>query len=672
MRDIPELLAPAGSYEALLAAIDAGADAVYLGGSFNARAFARNFDRESIRDAIALCHSYGVSVYVTLNTLVFEREMKEWLEYADYLWSVGADAFIVADLGAAMALKKYIPSVRLHASTQMSVHNSEGVRLLSELGFERVVVARELSREDLASIIKNTDTEIEMFVHGALCVSSSGQCLMSSLVGDRSGNRGECAQPCRMNYNGAPVLSLKDNCLAEHITEIIDMGAASLKIEGRMKTPEYVHAAVRIYRELLDSKRNATKGEMRELERVFSRSGFTDGYFVSKKDGMCGVRTDSDKKKSEGVAEFGGLERKVPVNMRVSIKAGEPMRLTLGTERGEVSLEGAAPMPAQNAPIDKETVKRCLTKLGGTAYECKSIDIELDSGVYVRVSELNALRRDAVSALEAVSASKQRENFRACSVEEAIAKNTTEDYTPYGSSARFLSAAQLSVSRVGAEDFDRIYLPLSDFSGKDCANGVICPPLVYDGEWEGFISALEKAREQGGRYAVCSNISQIKPAKAMGFTVTADFRLNAVNPKSAEVLSALGADEIILSPELKLGGIRDIHENKSVIVYGKIPVMITEKCVIGECGGCKSCKHGFPFYLRDRTGAEFAAFGLDGHRSIIYNSVPTYMADAQSRLSSIGAYSPHFIFSDEDGDGVREIILAYKKHTPYKGKYRRL
>lgn len=672
MRDIPELLAPAGSYEALLAAIEAGADAVYLGGSFNARAFARNFDRDKIKEAIALCHTYGISVYATLNTVVFERELTEWLEYARYLWSVGADAFIVADLGAAMALKRYIPSVRLHASTQMSIHNSEGVKRLAELGFERVVVARELSREDLSSIIKNTDTEIEMFVHGALCVSASGQCLMSSLVGDRSGNRGECAQPCRMNYNGAPVLSLKDNCLAEHITEIIEMGAASLKIEGRMKTPEYVYGTVASYRKLLDSRRNATKSEINELESLFCRSGFTDGYFVSNKDGMCGVRTDSDKKKSEDVAEFGGLVRKVAVDMRARVRLGEPMRLTLSSGGRELIAEGAVVLAAQNAPIDKETVVRSLTKLGGTAYECKSMDVELDDGVYVRVSELNALRRDAVALLEESLHIGEREVACACSVGEAIAKKKTDSYTVLGSSARFLSKAQLADSGVGERDFDRIYLPLNEYSGNDCANGVVLPPLVYDSEWEGFVSALSLSKELGARYAICSNISQIDQAKRLGFIVTADFRLNCTNPKTAEMLCALGADEIILSPEMKLGGMRDIYENKSVIVYGKIPVMITEKCVIGECGGCKSCKAGEPYYLHDRTGASFAAFGLDGHRSIIYNSVPTYMADVPKQLSGLGSYSPHFIFSDEDGNEVREIILAYKKHTAYKGKYRRI
>ncbi len=674
MRDIPELLAPAGSREALLAAIEAGADAVYLGGEFNARAFARNFDRDAIKEAIKLCRTYGVKVYITLNTAVFERELPEWLEYAKYLWQAGADAFIVADIGAASLLKRYIPDVRLHASTQMTVHNSEGVRALLSLGFERVVVARELSRENIESIIKETGAEIEIFVHGALCVSVSGQCLLSSLVGGRSGNRGECAQPCRMLYNGKPLLSLKDNCLASHIDEILSLGAASLKIEGRMKSPEYVLGTVSAYRRLLDEGRNATRAEINKLESLFCRSGFTDGYFIEKTEGMCGVRTDEDKKKSEGVAPFTDLTRKIPVNIDCIIAEGEPMRVTVSDAHSSGTATGGIPSLAQNAPLDEESVRRCMSKTGGTPYICENINVSLSDGLYARVSELNALRRDAIRLFE-----EEKEKSISSRTEPSVSvydvlKKRVTDKLAYGRSARFISAKQLRESGVGSADFERIFLPIDEFFGSNSANGIICPPLVYDGEWDDFTAKLIKAKEAGARYALCSNISQIKIAKEAGYITTADFRLNCTNPYTAEVLSDMGADEVILSPELKVGGMRDVHGRKSVIVYGKLPVMTCEKCPIKEDGGCAVCKSGKPYYLTDRTGARFAVFGEGAphHRAVIYNSVPIYTADVRSELSRIGDFAEHFIFSDETGKEIKEVLAAYRDGKKSTGKYRRL
>ncbi len=672
LRDKPELLAPAGSYEALLAAIEAKADAVYLGGEFNARAFARNFDREKIKEAISLCHTYGVKVYVTLNTLVFDREIPQWLEYAEYLWMSGADAFIVADLGAAALLKKYIGDVRLHASTQMTVHNSEGVRALLALGFERVVVAREITKENIASIVQSTGAEIEIFVHGALCVSVSGQCLLSSLVGGRSGNRGECAQPCRMLYNKKPLLSLKDNCLASHITEILSLGVSSLKIEGRMKSPEYVYGVVSSYRELLEKARNATKAEIGELERLFCRSGFTDGYFIGKTDGMCGVRTDADKKKSEDITPFSGLTRKIPISIDCEIKEGVPMRVTVHSDTASGTATGNIPQRAECAPIDTESVKKSLCKLGGTPFVCENVNISLSDGLYAKVSELNALRREAIN-----SYMKSKDKATACRTKPdtdllGLLGKTETCQNGLGSSARFISSRQLRESNVSSADFARIYLPLDDFSPDSGANGVVLPPLVYDSEWDGFVSELKKAKESGADFAVCSNISQIKAAADMGFTVTADLRLNCTNQYTADILLALGAVEIILSPELKIGGMRDIRAPKSVIVYGKLPVMLTQKCPVKEAGGCDSCRSKKAFYLTDRTGAKFFVFGDALHRAVIYNSVPIYTADTQKEISRIGEFAPHFIFSDESGEEINRVLRSYGEKLAPTGKYRRI
>ena len=274
---------------------------MYLGGTqFNARMNARNFDRPAIKDALEFCHSRGVKVYVTMNTLLCDRQMKDALEYVAFLYEAGVDALIVADLGLAREISARFPAFPLHASTQASGHNAEAARFLAERGFCRMVCARELSKENIAALCSQSPIEIEAFVHGALCVSQSGQCLFSSIVGGRSGNQGACAQPCRLPYNGKYPLSLKDNCLAAHVKELIDMGVASFKIEGRMKNPEYVFNVVSTYRRLLDEQRGATNEEIARMARVFSRDGFTDGYFTGRVDGrMNGVRREADVKASE-------------------------------------------------------------------------------------------------------------------------------------------------------------------------------------------------------------------------------------------------------------------------------------------------------------------------------------------------------------------------------------
>ena len=345
-KHLPELLSPAGSFEALRAAIDGGADAIYMGGtSFNARINAENFSSEHMREAVKLAHAYGVKLYLTLNTMLLDRERDELLRSAEESASYGIDAFIVSDLGAAKLLHEYLPEMPLHASTQMSIHNSDGARFLEKYGFTRVVPARELSRGDIAKMVKGTSLEIEMFIHGALCVSHSGQCLFSSLVGGRSGNRGLCAQPCRLPYGCGGEragdkypLSLKDLSLAEHIEEIIESGVASLKIEGRMKSPEYVRGVTLIWRELLDSGKNASKSDMQSLADFFSRGGFTDSYYrKAVGHGMLGVRSREDKQASQKIEKFNKITRKVPIDMSVRIIKGEPsvLSLSLGEKIGQ-------------------------------------------------------------------------------------------------------------------------------------------------------------------------------------------------------------------------------------------------------------------------------------------------------------------------------------------------
>ena len=325
LTDLPELLAPAGSPEALAAAIRAGADAVYLGSTqFGARAFAKNFDRPALKQAVVDAHAAGVRVYLTVNTLITDRQMRAAMDLVAYAYEVGVDALIVADWGLAELCRENYPDFPLHASTQCSGHNSHAAKWLADHGFSVMVAARELSADNLRMLVKNSPIPIEVFVHGALCVSASGQCLFSSIVGGRSGNRGECAQPCRMQYNNKTPLSLKDLSLATHIPELIEMGVASLKIEGRMKSPDYVYRVTSIYRRLLDERRAATPAEIAALEAVFSRQGFTDGYFVGETSQMNGVRSEADK--SATLKASASLREHAPVRTKPLPPIETPVR----------------------------------------------------------------------------------------------------------------------------------------------------------------------------------------------------------------------------------------------------------------------------------------------------------------------------------------------------------
>jgi collagenase-like PrtC family protease len=311
----PELLCPVGGKDTLMAAILGGADAVYFGTrDFNARMNAKNFERNEVTEAVRLCHENGVRAYVTLNTLLTDRLLPRALETVEFLYTAGVDALIVADLGLARIIRENFPDFELHGSTQMSGHNTDAARFLKKEGFSRMVCARELDRDNLSYLCQNSPLEIELFVHGAICACHSGQCLMSSMIGDRSGNRGECAQPCRLPYNGAYPISFKDLSLARHVKEILNLGVSSLKIEGRMKGANYVYTVTRIWRTLLDEKRNATEKEMERLAGIFSRSGFTDGYFVKELNTkMLGVRTDFDKSRSgKSEVSFAPSGRKAP------------------------------------------------------------------------------------------------------------------------------------------------------------------------------------------------------------------------------------------------------------------------------------------------------------------------------------------------------------------------
>lgn len=665
---LPELLAPAGSFEALIAAISAGADAVYIGGkSFGARAYAKNFDTDEIKKAVELCHIHGVKLYVTVNTLVYDKELSELSDFAAQLYRIGVDAVISADLGAIAEMRRRVPELEIHASTQMSVHNAEGADVAAMLGCKRVVLARELSEKDIYSVTEKCIPETEVFLHGALCVCHSGQCLMSSLVGGRSGNRGECAQPCRLPYGKGYPLSLKDLSLASHIKSLIESGVASLKIEGRMKSAEYVYRVTKIYRDLLDSARGANKTEENELKRIFSRGGFTDGYFKERLGReMLGVRSEEDKKESRALAQPLPPLKKIKAKAECKIVANESCKLTLTANGKSVTVSGTVPRPAETSPLTHESVKARLMKLGGTELSLSEDDISLtlDEGINLAPSEINALRRDAIEELMNCE--------RVLDDKGSFTANYTNKQTKVVKSAYFYEPKTLlAIQKSHADllaDFDVIFIPLFKFDlyGEGDV-GVALPPVITDTEIEDVRRMLDEAKEKGVSKVLISNLSQIKIIEEHGFTAMGDFRLNVTNSLTREEYAKLGIESIILSPELTLPMARDI--GGSVIVYGRIPLMLTERCFIKDNFGCDKCSNAS---LTDRTGAKFPMIREYEHRNVILNSTPTYMGDKAEELRSARLFSHHFIFTVESAKEVSEILSAYKKKKPLSCPVRRM
>ena len=645
---LPELLAPAGDFEALLAAVSAGADAIYIGGrSFSARAFAKNFDLDEISLAVKYTHLHGVKLYVTVNTLVYDKELPLAIAYAGELYRLGVDAIIAADVGLIRAIREYVPGLEIHASTQMGIHNSYGADEAAELGCERVVLARECSLEDINSITEKCRPTTEIFLHGALCVCHSGQCLFSSMVGGRSGNRGECAQPCRLPYNGKYPLSLKDLSLAAHIPALIASGISSLKIEGRMKSPDYVYRVTKIYRRLLDEGRAATEEEMNELERIFCRGGFTDGYITGRiSDGMTGIRSEEDKQSSRELEPLRFSPVKKKIRAKVKLRLGEPAEITFSLDGVSATAIGALPEAAISSPLTESAVKERVMKLGDTYLTLSEGDVtvELDEGINLSPSALNAIRREAADKLTSFD----------------------REFTPrlYEPRSREKTRALVSVE-VGSVDLAKEIIALAPKADvisvpyEALKDGVInpeslsiaIPAIVMERELLTVEKMLVDAKKRGIMYAIVDNIGHFALAKRYGFKIFGGARLNTLNRESAAVYRSLGAEELVLSHELSLSQARDI--GGGVTVYGRIPLMITERCFIKDNFGCDKCGKA---ELSDRTGAGFPMARTFGHRNIIYNSVTTYMLDKQDELSLAGLNHRHFIISTENAGFARSVI----------------
>ncbi|MBR5448421.1 MAG: U32 family peptidase, partial [Clostridia bacterium] len=553
-------------------------------------------------------HLHGVKVYVAFNTLINDGEMADALALAGELCRVGVDALIVADLGLVRRLRRELPEMELHASTQMSIHNREGADLAYSLGCTRVVLAREVSGENIARVTADCLPETEVFLHGALCVCHSGQCLFSSLVGGRSGNRGECAQPCRLPYSGGYPLSLTDLSLAEHIPSLIKSGVASLKIEGRMKSPDYVYTVTSIYRRLLDECRQPTKKEVEMLLRAFSRGGFTDGYYTGKIESksMLGVRSKDDKAASREGKESLEISAITPTRVKifasVTVKEGCPAALTLNLvtadgRRLTATALGDTPDAARNQPLTPDGVSARLCKMGGTYFDLSLSDVtvDLDDGLNLSPAAINALRRNAVAELEACLTSRDK-----CGTGAPVVENTADENSENAASgvnekptlrrldgvrrtAIFYDTDALAGAR-GVDFFDLVFIPLDKYATSAVLpEGVALPPVVMQDERDEVVAMCHAAKAKGAKYALVGNIGHISIAKECNLIPVADFRFNVTNIDTGMVVSALGVNNCLLSPELTPAPVRKI--GASAVVYGRIPLMLTERCFMRDTFG---------------------------------------------------------------------------------------
>ena len=665
----PELLAPAGSPEAMCAAIEAGADAVYFGGAmYSNRMRAKNFDRDELISASELCSLYSVNSYVTMNTRLRDRELTEALDTARFLWEAGVTAFIVADSGFASLLKEQIPGVVLHASTQMTGVSAEDAKALASLGFSRMVCPRELSQGELSRLIKNSPIEIEMFVHGAHCVSVSGQCLMSWAMGGRSGNRGECAQPCRLPYrlegcrsHFSHPLSLKDMCLAAHIPSLIDLGVSSLKIEGRLKSPDYVYGVTRIYRRLLDEGRSATRDEIRELDEIFSRDGFTDGYFRGNLRSMNGMRPEGIQSTCE---KFAGLTRRVPVAACARICVGEKAELSVTCGDVTVTAVGDVVQSAKTVPATAETIYKNVSKLGASSYSLSEDDFTCltDGSSFMTASSLNALRRDAVTLLDGELKSRSKRKIPKVQTENTKAAPVK---SPVIRTAEFMRGCDVPVEAF--EYFDVIFLPEKEISNVPSAArhkvGLNLP--LYAADPVKLRDVIASFAESGGRYTLAHSYSEITMSREAGLIPVASLRLNVTNTRAADVIGDVGAGYVIVSPELKAAAVRDIakgsHLSCGAVVYGKLPMMLMKRCIMADSGCSGNCGGDgcvLPRTMSDRRGAKLTLLTIGDRMNLIVNPHPLWAADRQDDLKDMRI--THYIFTTEKKKEAADVISAYK------------
>ncbi len=656
-----ELLSPAGSKEALIAAVQSGADAVYLGGyKFSARHSAKNFSAEDMKKAIDYCHIRGTDVHVAANILVKEKEKEEFLDYIEALNSLGADAVIIQDIGMAKEVRKRFPDLPIHASTQITAASLDAVKFLEEMGFSRVVLSRELSMEEIKNITKQAKAEIEIFVHGALCMCYSGQCLMSSLIGSRSGNRGMCAQPCRLFYdlveNGnvkksGYLLSPKDNALIDELETLDKIGVKSLKIEGRLKRPEYVAAVTGVYKKVITGF-NVEKKDWDTLYNAFSRSGFTKGYFEAKTGAhMMSINTPGnvsdntfDKeiiRKTKEETE----DKKIPVFIYYSLLNDSEFELTITDDKlNSVTIKGDEKSQiAQTKPISDERIVEQLSKLGGTPFYAISIEGYKEEGITISVSEINNTRRKAIEKLKE----------KRCEIENrAQNKEDVCEEEQFVINSPRLSAEVRTMEQAEAVlkfDIPTIYAPTELVEkikkvAEDRKVITIAEPVMRDKK------KVALTIKDG---VLVQNIGQLRKYK--DYDCYGGMRLNVYNSNTIRAFKNLKRVEA--SIELNMRELNQLkpYTELEAMVYGRIPLMVMENCPKKSYASC-----GGEMTLRDRMKEEFPLVCATGCYSELLNSKPLYMADKLEDMKALPISVYRLKFTTETKKECEKIISAYE------------
>ena len=719
-----ELLAPAGSLKTLKAVIHAGADAVYLGGSmFGARAYANNFNEEELLEAIRFGHIHGRKIILAVNTLLKEYELGQLYDYLHPYYEAGVDAVIVQDMGVMEFIKTHFPNLPIHTSTQMTITNVEGARLLKEQGVERVVTAREMSLEEIQRIHDEVGVELESFIHGALCYCYSGQCLFSSIIGGRSGNRGRCAQPCRLSYevlqgeksltghHATPILSLKDMCTLPFLYELADHGVYSFKIEGRMKTPEYAAGVVSIYRKYMDSYLDGSripveKKDIRALLELGNRGGFTNGYYYHHNDSDMLSGESASHNKSEGVLqdnirrEYVDTELKEKIKGKLILNKECPAKIEVQYGKIKVSYQGNMVLVAQNRPLTKEVVTEKVTKTGNTPFVFENLEVTMDDDIFMPVNQLNQLRRGALEALEEVllkpyertlpelvetsSAETDRQTTGNAIKEKQISGQSlsqTSGQQSAGSSTEvrvLIEDAEQLPAVLKADFVDTVYLDcmlytrenlirkLSEDIDRVHASGkkaFYVFPFIFRQQtslfYEKIMPELKKLPLDGIMVRSLDEIAFIKEWGNENWQMVSDSNLYTYSNEAAEYFYRLGMIQDTIPVELNRKEIlRRENSRSEMIIYGRLPLMITAQCIHKNTLGCMH-QHKV-LNLKDRYSVHFPVKNFCSEcYNVIYNSLPVCLFKEDVTVKKIAPAAVRLSFTTETEEETEQILTIY-------------
>lgn len=673
-----ELLAPAGGMDNLIAAIDAGADAIYIGGtSFGARKQANNPELEELLWGIDYVHLFGKKIYLTVNTLIKEKERREVIDFLRPYYERGIDGVIVQDIGILKEISCYYPDLPLHASTQMSIVDSPGVRLLEELGVERVVPARELSLQEIREIRKRSNIELECFIHGAMCYSYSGQCLFSSILGGRSGNRGLCAQPCRLPFsvNGGKqqdIMSLKDLNTLALLPELIEAGISSFKIEGRMKSPQYVSSVVSIYRKYIDryycgkDDFQVEREDAEKLNLAFQRRGYTTGYYKTY-NGKNMLSLSAPVRKEERLIEIN--KKKLSIEGSIFLKKSEPLALVLRYGEYEVKVHGEVVQEAKNMPLSKEKIKEQISKTGNSDFNFGRLDVEIEGDVFIPIKALNTLRREGLELLreKILSVFRRKSVFR----EEALQDEKEKIQKKERLSASILNLEQLK-SCMEETCFDRIYVDselifqneLKDILKENEHQEIyLMLPSIFRKSTRDLLNKEYGFIEETFDGILVENFEEIQWLKEHEYQkdIVGDNRLYVMNKSSKKTLYDLGLKDLTVpfelnNKELKQLGISDMD----FIIYGRIPLMVTANCIEKNTKECR--KTETVNTLRDRYQKKFPVKNFCKYcYNVVYNSAPLVLWQEERELEKLSLKSRRFLFTIESKEDIRQLMSLYHR-----------